>query len=293
MDAEMIRRLAEPFPASDIEWKIQATNQEKTKALVVPFIDSRAVQYRLDEVAGAGNWHCRYKPWHTVERQDKKSRERVACPSQLCGLYLYDAEHGRWIGKWDGAENTEIEPVKGGLSDAFKRAAVLWGIGRYIYGLENTWVSIDPSRPKEIPQEELKKLAQRYERLVKEYRKTGHVPPAAGIPSEPPSPVGSTGSAQQPGSFQKPNRIPPASAGSPESSFQYDYTVKGTKPLPAGDTVNTLVYLEGRDGRSITAIMRGRNEEVVQGICLKNARLTTRATGKNSYITLDQFEIAA
>ena len=287
MNAEITRRLAEVFLPDDVEWKIQAANQEKTKALAAPFIDSRAVQNRLDEAVGAGNWYCRYKAWHTVERQDRQNRERRACSSQLCGIYLYDAERDRWIGKWDGAENTDIEPVKGGLSDAFKRAAVLWGIGRYLYGLENVWVSIDPKRPQEIPKEERKKLAQRYERLVGEYQKTGlphrFETPAAGEPAK----------TQTENRFRKPNQITPASSSPPEPPFQYDYTVTGTKPLPSGNTVNTLVYLKGRDGKQVAAIMCGQNGEVAQGICLKNARLTTRASGKQSYLTLDHFEIAA
>lgn len=43
------------------------------------------------------------------------------------------------VTKWDGAENTDVEAVKGGLSDSMKRAAVQWGIGRYLYQLEEGW----------------------------------------------------------------------------------------------------------------------------------------------------------
>lgn len=58
----------------------------------------------------------------------------------------------------DGAENTDIEPVKGGLSDAYKRAAVKWGIGRYLYDMEAAWVDVDSNYPKVIPNKELPKL---------------------------------------------------------------------------------------------------------------------------------------
>src|SRR5690606_38042070 len=47
-----------------------------------------------------------------------------------------------WVTKWDGAENTEKEAVKGGLSGAMKRAAVQWGIGRYLYQLEEGWANV-------------------------------------------------------------------------------------------------------------------------------------------------------
>jgi hypothetical protein len=46
------------------------------------------------------------------------------------------------VWKWDGAENTEVEGVKGGLSSAMKRAAVQWGIGRYLYDLEEGWAKV-------------------------------------------------------------------------------------------------------------------------------------------------------
>ena len=35
--------------------------------------------------------------------------------------------------------NTEIEKVKGGLSNSMKRAGVQWGIGRYLYKLPTTF----------------------------------------------------------------------------------------------------------------------------------------------------------
>lgn len=46
-----------------------------------------------------------------------------------CGISI--KIDGEWITKWDAAENTQVEAVKGGRSGAMKRAAVQWGIGRY------------------------------------------------------------------------------------------------------------------------------------------------------------------
>ena len=48
-----------------------------------------------------------------------------------------------WITRAGGAGDTDIEAEKGALSDAFKRAAVLFGIGRYLYDLPNEWIEID------------------------------------------------------------------------------------------------------------------------------------------------------
>jgi hypothetical protein len=47
-----------------------------------------------------------------------------------------------WVWKADGAGDSDIEAEKGALSDAFKRAAVRWGIGRYLYKLKSPWVAL-------------------------------------------------------------------------------------------------------------------------------------------------------
>ena len=120
---EILKELKSPFPYEDIDWKVQVTNKDKTQGMAVAYLDSRAIQKRLDEAVGAMNWTNEFMLW-----QDK---------AQICGIGLYDAERGTWVMKYDGAENTDIEPVKGGLSDSFKRAAVLWGIGRYLYDMES------------------------------------------------------------------------------------------------------------------------------------------------------------
>lgn len=115
--------LSAPFPAKEIDWRPGATNQAKTSALALAYISARPVMDRLDEVMGPINWRDSYH----VGPQG----------GVLCRLELrFD---GEWIAKEDGADNSEMEAVKGGLSDAFKRAAVKWGIGRYLYDLPNIW----------------------------------------------------------------------------------------------------------------------------------------------------------
>lgn len=121
---DLFPRLSAPFHSEDIEWRAGATNADKTKALALAYITSRAVMDRLDEVVGPENWRDEYKPGPDG--------------GVICGLSLHI--DGEWITKWDGAENTEFEAIKGGLSDAFKRAGYKWGIGRYLYRLESAWV---------------------------------------------------------------------------------------------------------------------------------------------------------
>lgn len=85
------------------------------------YIDARDVMKRLDDVMGAENWQDKYIP---VEG------------GFICELSL--RIEGEWITKSNGANNTKIEPVKGGISGALKRAAVNWGLGRYLYYMPST-----------------------------------------------------------------------------------------------------------------------------------------------------------
>ena len=124
-----LKRLAEPFPERDVEWRIGQVgkNGKGPWAKVLAYISNRAVQQRLDDVCGPENWQNEYKPGPSG--------------GVVCGLSIRC--NGEWVTKWDGAENTDIESIKGGLSDSMKRAAVQWGIGRYLYDLEEGWADIN------------------------------------------------------------------------------------------------------------------------------------------------------
>lgn len=120
--------LVAPFEAREIKWRIQRKNKEATKAAFIPYVDARAVQERLDRVVGQENWK-------------NEKPEPGADGGILCGLSI--RINDQWVTKWDGAENTQIEAIKGGLSDGFKRSCVLWGIGRYLYGADDIWTTIN------------------------------------------------------------------------------------------------------------------------------------------------------
>jgi len=128
-----LERLKDPFPPEDIEWRIERVTPRQLKdgttkyhGVVLAYITNRAIMDRLDDVCGHENWCNEYREWHAG--------------SQLCGIGIkvYDS----WIWKWDGADNTDKYPTKGGLSDAMKRAGVQWGIGRYLYRLEANRVAM-------------------------------------------------------------------------------------------------------------------------------------------------------
>ncbi|HSH44623.1 MAG TPA: Rad52/Rad22 family DNA repair protein [Longimicrobiales bacterium] len=124
----MRAELAAPFGPGDLEWRVQQAGEKNGRvwALIVPYVTNRAIQDRLDEVVGPANW--------------KNTFDAGPGGGILCGLSV--KVDGEWVTKWDGAENTDIEAVKGGLSGAMKRAAVQWGIGRYLYRLPESWANV-------------------------------------------------------------------------------------------------------------------------------------------------------
>jgi len=132
-----------------LHWRIGATNKKKvdpaTKGIPLAYIDARDVMKRLDEVVGMDGWQCNYI---------------LGGNGAVCNIGLLIKDE--WIWKADGAGETDVEGAKGALSDAFKRAAVRFGVGRYLYYLPNDWVDLYefgkfdiPKLPKwAIPKEE-------------------------------------------------------------------------------------------------------------------------------------------
>lgn len=137
---EKIKKLQEFFPETNIKWKITATTQDKSKGLAVPYIDTRTIQRRLDDVLGVNGWKTSYRE---IEG------------GFICSLSLKLED--QWITKEDGADKTDYEKIKGGISSAFKRAASnCFGIGRYIYDIPSQWIKIKKQGKFYIPDEEIK-----------------------------------------------------------------------------------------------------------------------------------------
>ena len=124
-----LKDLALPFPRKDIEWRVTNTNKDKTKGMIAAYVDARAIMDRLDSVCSPENWQVEYR--HVVMPKET---------AVICRLSIRIGEE--WISKEDGAEQTDYEAVKGGISSALRRAAVPWGISRYLYGLPNQWVEV-------------------------------------------------------------------------------------------------------------------------------------------------------
>ena len=148
--SSLMELLGAPFPAEAIHWKPQKVSLQGNRALAVAYLDAREVAGRLDEVVGPLGWQVVHQ---------------ILGDQLVTGIGIRDPATVSWVWKWDsgfvgrqqdddekGSEGSdprrhrhdEEKARKGTLSDGLKRAAVLWGIGRYLYRLPKTWVAYDP-----------------------------------------------------------------------------------------------------------------------------------------------------
>ncbi len=126
-DKKIFSLLLKEFPEELISWRVGATTKDKKKGIALAYIDARDVMRRLDEVLGPDNW---------MDTYIESPKGRVFCTLSL-------RIDGEWISKTDGAGDSDVEAEKGAISDAFKRAAVKWGIGRYLYDMPAVWMPIN------------------------------------------------------------------------------------------------------------------------------------------------------
>jgi hypothetical protein len=235
--------------------------------MAVPYLDSRAIQKRLDEAAGPFNWKNEYQNW-----QEK---------AQICKLSLYFAERNEWVTKCDGAENTDIEPIKGGLSDAFKRAASQWGIGRYLYDVGGVWVEVEAKgKSSVIKQSQYKVLENAYNQAVARIFGAQAVKGSAKSPDKP---------AMPPQARQQPSAPARQSAQPPKNAPDYDYKVKSV--TQSGGS-SSLLELISKDGEIIKAYTKNA-DALKEGVCLFNVTVSEKTGRYGPYKQIDAYNTAA
>ena len=134
-------KLSAPFPPTLIHWRVGSTTGDKAKGMALAYLDARDVMVRLDEVCGPEGWQDRYKhangkTWCEIGIKVQPDLTKINADG------FTDTIRGEWVWKSDGAGDTDFEGDKGAFSSAFKRAAVRWGIGRYLYDVPSIWVEI-------------------------------------------------------------------------------------------------------------------------------------------------------
>lgn len=124
--------LAAPFPPGEVQFKPGVVSGNR--ALALAYVDARSVQDRLDAVLGIDGWQDDY--------------QCLPDGSVICKLRLRIGNE--WITKTDVGGQSEQpdggDRTKAAFSDALKRAAVKFGVGRYLYNLPAQWVDFDPKK---------------------------------------------------------------------------------------------------------------------------------------------------
>lgn len=142
---DLLARLAEPFEPKHLTWKPGATKADKCMALA--YADLRAYMERLDEVVGT-EWGCAYEPW---------GDNRLIARLTVAGITRSST------GEFDTSEEKNGNGGTIAEAQAFKRAAAMFGLGRFLYELPSPWVDFDPQR-KRITESGLADLKSRYEK---------------------------------------------------------------------------------------------------------------------------------
>jgi hypothetical protein len=124
------KALAAPFKLSQLGWKPQVVKDNR--ALAVAYVDVRDVMNRLDQVLGPANWRDAYRV--------------LAGGCVVCRLSV--RLDGEWIAKVDvgcpSEQPDDGHKMKAAFSDALKRAALKFGVARYLSYLPPTWCDYDP-----------------------------------------------------------------------------------------------------------------------------------------------------
>jgi hypothetical protein len=127
-----MQALAAPFAPEAVRFKPAVVTGNR--ALALAYVDARVIQDRLDNVLGVAGWQDDY--------------ECLPDGSVVCRLRLRLGD--TWITKVDVGGPSEQpdggDRLKAAFSDALKRAAVKFGVGRYLYRLPAQWVDYDPQR---------------------------------------------------------------------------------------------------------------------------------------------------
>ena len=129
---EIMDALSAPFERAEVKCRPGVVSGNR--ALALHFVDARVIQDRLDDVLGVTGWQDEY--------------EVLADGSVVCKLRLRLG--GEWITKMDvgspSEQPDEGDRRKAAFSDALKRAAVKFGVGRYLYRVPQQWCDYDPAK---------------------------------------------------------------------------------------------------------------------------------------------------
>ena len=118
-DIKVIEALHNPVSPDEIKWRQARYDKPNGYVKMLAYVDARYVMDVLDNVVGSENWQNEYM----------EIKGRIFCKLTI------QLPSGKTVSKMDCGVETDIEAEKGAVSDALKRVAVLFGIGRDLYSM--------------------------------------------------------------------------------------------------------------------------------------------------------------
>jgi hypothetical protein len=133
-EQEIADALSAPFDAKEVGCRVGSVTKDKKRCIPLWYIDARNVFDRLTRVVGLAGWQDAY--------------DVLPNGNVVCRLSVRIA--GGWVTRVDVGGQSDQDDAgdkcKAAFSDALKRAAVKFGVGRYLYEIPNQWVDYDEQR---------------------------------------------------------------------------------------------------------------------------------------------------
>jgi hypothetical protein len=142
---KLFAQLEVPFDPAQIKWRVMHTSGDGRSGVILPFADPRAYTDRLNQLFTPAGWTREYTI-STVPSLTRMDRGKVIVTSKvLVATAVTIGRLGSHTGtgeEWADKENA----VTAADAQAFKRACSCFGLGRYLYRFEETWVQLNQRR---------------------------------------------------------------------------------------------------------------------------------------------------
>jgi hypothetical protein len=140
-----------PFEQEVIEWRVTNTSKANghSRGQVIPYADQRAYTDRLNTLFSPAGWTRKYTVHTSANFQRSKDQTTTAkvfvtCEVTIFGFGSHSATGEEWADDDNAGTSAEAQ--------AFKRACSCFGLGRYLYHFDGTWVDLDErKRPRTKP----------------------------------------------------------------------------------------------------------------------------------------------
>jgi hypothetical protein len=147
----VLAELEVPFSPDQVQWRVTNTTKDKKRGQIVPYAGPRAYSDRLNALFTAQGWTRKYQvaTMSNITRMKKgesisSGKILVTCTVTMVGLWSHSGTGEEWADDENGLTSADAQ--------AFKRACSCFGLGRYFYEFQGSWVDLDQNQqPKRIP----------------------------------------------------------------------------------------------------------------------------------------------